>query len=305
MPFAKFSSHKVTLKNDLIGEDGVTIHCLKGGDGPGLLLLHGYPQNHFIWHLIADDLASKFTVIAADLRGYGQSSKPQGSENHVEYSKREMATDQVALMKSFGFSEFFLVAHDRGARVAHRLAVDHPVAVKKMMLLDICPTLLMYESTDMRFASGYWHWFFNIMPYPHPENIIMADPLAFWNALVNRSTHSRVVLTSEAIEKYKSDFFKRETVHASCEDYRASATIDLDHDRFDISNGRKMTIPALRILWGSKTMIPTYGDVVGHWKKLCDEQKTSVTGRVLDCGHFIPEDKSEELLQEILDFFLV
>ncbi|KZP26605.1 alpha/beta hydrolase fold protein [Athelia psychrophila] len=313
MSFTKFTSHIVSVKSGALDAD-INIHCMKGGSGPALLLIHGYPQTHFIWHEIADKLAEKYTVIASDLRGYGESSKPKGSESHVEYSKKEMAADQVALMKSFGFDEFYLVAHDRGARVAHRLAVECPKAVKKMMLLDICPTLFMYETTNMKFAAAYWHWFFLILPTPYSvaslgssyevierENVIMADPMAFWQALGSRSTHAGAVHTEEAIQKYQSAFFNRDTVHASCEDYRAAASIDLDHDRADLAANRKIAIPALRILWGKKGMIETYGDVVGIWKKVC-EDKVEVSGHGMDSGHYIAEEKSDELLKEILGF---
>ncbi|OZJ02917.1 hypothetical protein BZG36_04112 [Bifiguratus adelaidae] len=300
MPFKAFTSQLIEVESAALSQS-LAIHALVGGQGPPLLLLHGYPQNYFIWHLIADDLATRFTVVAADLRGYGRSSKPQGSPSHIEYSKREMAADQVAIMKKLGFSSFYIVAHDRGARVAHRLALDYPHVVRKMILLDICPTLAMYESTDMKFAAGYWHWFFNIIPTPHAENIISADPLAFWNALARRETHKDVIHTTEALEEYQSAFFKPDTIHATCEDYRAAATIDLEHDRADLANNHKLSVPALRILWGKKGIIPRY-DVLAEWRNVCHLDKVEVSGRALDCGHYIAEERSAELLEEIFEF---
>jgi len=172
-----------------------------------------------------------------------------------------MAADQVQVMKHFGFDSFFLVGHDRGARVSHRLALDHPQVVKKMMLLDICPTLKMYDETDMKFAVGSWHWFFNIIPSPYPENVIMADPKAYWTALSSRVTHNSVVHTEQALTEYQTSFFQREAVHATCEDYRAAATIDLEHDRADFQAGHKLGIPELRVICEDR------GGIVRHLER--------------------------------------
>ncbi|WVW85131.1 hypothetical protein I302_107168 [Kwoniella bestiolae CBS 10118] len=275
------------------------IASASGDKEKAVLLLHGYPQTGHIWHKIAPKLAERYTVVVADLRGYGQSSKPPGSENHEEYCKREMAEDQVQVMQHFGFSSFYIIAHDRGARVSHRLALDHPGRVRGMMLLDIAPTLYMYDHTDMAFAKGYWHWFFLIQPSPGPENMIMSGPEAFWNNMAGRPSHKGVKWSNEDLKEYKEKFFTPECIHATCEDYRASATIDLTHDRQSLSSGEKLSIPRLVVLWGKKGMIQSYhsGDVVGLWKEWTDG-KVEVRGKGVEGGHYIPEERWEDVLEE-------
>ncbi|ORY30767.1 putative hydrolase or acyltransferase of alpha/beta superfamily [Naematelia encephala] len=299
--FASFASHSLKVNKVTNTDETISIFCRTAGSGPGVLLLHGHPQTHHIWRHIGPRLSEKFTVVAADLRGYGRSSKPQGSDSHIEYSKREMAKDMVELMLQLGFRKFSIVAHDRGARVAHRLALDYATSVDRLMLLDIAPTLWMYAGTKTSFAMGYWHWFFYPQPYPGPEEVINANPEKYWSMLSSRKSHSNVIWEDEDIREYKKFFFQPETIHAICEDYRASTTIDADHDREDWEDGNLLQIPRLRILWGGKGMIASYGDVVQVWRDHASES-VAIDGRALDCGHYIAEEQPEELLIEIEDF---
>ncbi|MEE2976888.1 MAG: alpha/beta hydrolase, partial [Pseudomonadota bacterium] len=234
--------------------NGVEIAGVIGGSGPPLLLLHGHPQSHVIWHKVAQELAHDYTVVATDLRGYGASSKPAGSARHAEYSKRTMAQDQVEVMRALGFGRFRLCAHDRGARVAHRLCVDHPVHVERAMLLDIAPTLAMYENTDMAFASAYWHWFFLIQPSPFPETLINATPDFYIGKLMGLRHAGLEPFAPEAMATYAAAMREPACVHAMCEDYRAAATIDLEHDRADRDAGKRVSVP-LRVLWGEHGVI--------------------------------------------------
>ena len=215
--------------------DGITIHCAHGGNGPPLLLIHGYPQTHAIWHKVAGRLAQHYSVVCPDLRGYGDSSKPAGVADHSNYSKRVMALDLVRLMAAFGYESFAVVGHDRGGRVAHRMARDHRDAVTRLCVLDISPTLAMYEGTTMEFARAYYHWFFLIQPAPNPETLIGHDPRFYlrWKmgGMWNRPmTH----FTDAAYAEYERCFCDPAAIHGSCEDYRAAATIDLEHDRADL-----------------------------------------------------------------------
>ena len=276
---------------------GITIHARVGGSGPPVLLLHGNPQTHVCWHKVAPKLAEKFTVVVSDLRGYGDSSKPPGGGDHSDYSKRHMAQDQVFLMKALGFDSFSLVGHDRGGRVAHRLAMDHPRAVEKLAVLDIAPTATMYERTDLAFATGYYHWFFLIQPEPLPETLIGGS--ADWYI---RSRFSSPAIaqhfTPEAVDEYARCFIKPETIHATCEDYRASASIDLDHDADDTRAGRKIQAPVLA-LWGGRGLVGRLYDVVDTWQEKAEED---VTGEALPCGHFLPEEAPEETVAALLEF---
>jgi haloacetate dehalogenase len=292
MPFDGFTPFTVPTAN------GVEIAGIKGGDGPPLLLLHGHPQTHMIWHRCADDLAKHFTVIATDLRGYGASSKPPSDATHAAYSKRAMAADQVAVMRHFGFERFLVCAHDRGARVAHRMALDHADAVERLMLLDIAPTLAMYEQTNREFATLYFHWFLLIQPEPLPEALIGADPDAYIERVMGSRHAGLTPFAPKALGAYRAALRQSGAVHAMCEDYRASATIDLEHDRADIERGHKVACP-LRVLWGEHGVIEQCFDPLAEWRKVARD----VSGRALGCGHYIPEEASAELTAEILSLF--
>lgn len=268
---------------------------------PPLLLLHGHPESHLMWHRIADDLAERFTVVAPDLRGYGGSSKPVGAADHSTYSKREMARDAVALMEHFGrergFSSFALCAHDRGARVAHRLLLDHPQAVTRAMFLDIAPTLDMYAATDRRFAEAYFHWFFLIQPAPLPEALIEANPRAYIENIIGSRYAGLGPFPAQVLDAYVAALSSPGAVAAMCEDYRASATIDLDHDQADRDAGNTPDVP-LRVLWGRHGVIESLFDPLALWGKAVP----GATGRAVDAGHYLPEEAPDEVLAEILGF---
>ena len=225
--------------------DDVEIAFLVGGSGPPLLLLHGHPQTHVIWHRVAPTLARSFTVVLADLRGYGDSSKPPGAPDHVNYAKRAMAADMIAVMAGLGFERFDIMAHDRGARVAHRLAMDRPAAVRRLVLLDIAPTLAMYEQTGEDFARAYWHWFFLIQKSPLPERLIEADPAAYVTDLMGGRSSGLAPFDQRALAEYQRCLALPGSAHGLCEDYRAAAGIDLEHDRADRATGRRLAAPLL------------------------------------------------------------
>jgi len=275
----------------------ITINYVHGGSGPPLLLLHGYPQTHVIWHKIASSLSENFTVVASDLRGYGDSSKPNTTENHLPYSKRAMAQDQVSLMEHLGFDTFFLAGHDRGGRVAHRMALDYPNSILKMVVMDIAPTYTMYTTTDMEFARAYYHWFFLIQPFDLPEKLIGNDPEFYLRKKVRQWGRDSGAFTDEAFKEYLRCWTK-ETIHASCEDYRASATIDIEHDQIDIDKGNKISCPIL-CLWGDKGFVGKKYDVIAEWKKWAND----ATGYGLPCGHYLPEEAPKETLEALLSFF--
>ena len=279
-------------------EDGsIDISYLIGGNGPPLLLLHGFPQTKAIWSQVAPELARNFTVVAADLRGYGASSKPHGKIDHSTYSKRSMAADQHALMKSLGFNQFFLLGHDRGGRVSHRLAMDFPESVLRLMVLDVSPTLTMYENTTMEFAKGYWHWFFLIQPEPVPETLIGANP-EFW--LKNHmGRHAGTgIFSPDRWSEYLAGASHPESMHAMCEDYRAAATIDLIHDRSDRAAGKMLKMP-LRVLWGEHGLVNQCFKPIEDWRVVAKD----VAGKAVPSGHYIPEEIPDVLLAEAREFF--
>ena len=282
-----------TLKRVATTETEINLRM--AGQGPPLLLLHGYPQTHVMWHKIAPHLAERFTVVLADLRGYGDSGKPPGGENHEAYSKRAMARDQVEVMAALGFERFAVVGHDRGARVTHRLVLDHPERVTKAAVLDIAPTLAMYEGTDMAFARAYYHWFFLIQPHDLPERMIGADPDYYLDRKMGAWSKAESPFAPEALVEYKRCFREPATIHATCEDYRAAASIDLDHDRADLD--RRITCPLL-VLWGAHGVIERCFDALAEWRARADQ----VTGRVLPCGHYLAEEAPEETLKDLLAF---
>jgi len=283
-----------------VATSGAAINLRLGGGGPPLLLLHGYPQTHVMWHRVAPYLAERFTVVAADLRGYGDSAKPASDPAHAAYSKRAMARDQVEVMSRLGFERFAVVGHDRGARVAHRMALDHPDRVERAAVLDICPTLAMYERTDMAFASGYYHWFFLIQLHDLPERLIAADPDFYLESKIGGfglepRKHAPEIFDPAALDEYKRCFRDPAAIHASCEDYRAAATIDLEHDRADLS--RKVACPLLA-LWGTQGLVGRCFDVLALWR----ERAGDVTGRSIDCGHYLAEEAPADTLAALQAF---
>lgn len=277
--------------------NGVTINLHHGGNGPPLLLLHGYPQTHVIWHAVADELARHYTLVMPDLRGYGDSSKPQGLPNHGNYSKRVMAQDMLELMRALGFESFYLCGHDRGGRVAHRLALDHPAAVKKLIIIDISPTSTMYAATDKTFATLYYHWFFLIQPAPLPEKLI-ASNAAFYLQYTLGGWGSNTIsfFDSAAMAEYERAFCMPESIHGACEDYRAAAGIDLEHDRDHAY--KKIACPT-HIVWGEHGIVGRMFHPIQDWQAKCEQQ---VTGKALPAGHFIVDQVPDLLLPEMMGF---
>ena len=272
---------------------GATINFVTGGNGPGLLLLHGYPQSHIEWRKIAPQLAQKFTVVAADLRGYGDSSKPPDGENHFGYSKRATAQDQVEVMASLGFQKFSVVGHDRGGRVAHRMALDHPDRVTKVAVLDIVPTYKLFHNVTKEWATSSFHWFFLIQQAPFPETVI-GNSAEFW--LKSRFLRlPETALSKEAFAEYLRCFRDPAMIHASCEDYRAGASIDLDHDAAD--RDRKISCPLLA-LWGEHGDMHRLYNVLDTWR----ERASNVSGKPVPSGHFIAEEIPDILLAELNKF---
>jgi haloacetate dehalogenase len=272
---------------------GATINFVTAGSGPGLLLLHGYPQSHIEWRKIAPQLTQKFTVVASDLRGYGDSSKPSDGENHFGYSKRAMAQDQVEVMASLGFQKFSVVGHDRGGRVAHRMAVDHPDRITKVAVLDIVPTYKLFHNVTKEWATSSFHWFFLIQKSPFPETVI-GNSAEYWL----KSRFERLpldALNKEAFAEYLRCFRDPAMIHATCEDYRAGASIDLDHDAADLD--RKVSCPLLA-LWGEHGDMHRLYNVLDTWK----ERASNVSGRPVPSGHFIAEEIPDVLLAELKNF---
>ncbi len=276
---------------EMITVNGVTIRMRHGGSGPPLLLLHGHPQTHLMWHRIAPHLAEHFTVVATDLTGYGDSSKPTTTSDHEPYSKRAMARDQIAVMRHLGFEQFAVAGHDRGGRVAYRMALDHPDRVTKLAVLDIIPTGEAYRRADMRFGLGYWHWFFLAQPYDLPERLLGADPDAYYF----RGT--RHLFDPEALADYLRCVHDPATIHAMCEDYRAGATYDYQADEADRGT-RKIACPVLA-LWGSKGALERWYDVLAIWRDWADD----VQGQAIESGHYLAEEVPDATYDALHAFF--
>ena len=274
---------------------GAEINLVHGGAGKPLLLMHGYPQTHMMWHRVAPRLAEEYHVICPDLRGYGDSSKPESSADHAPYSKREMANDMVEVMKELGYQQFAATGHDRGARVLHRMILDHPERVERACVMDIAPTHHMFKTTDQEFATGYYHWFFLIQPNGLPERLIGADPEYYLTEKMGHWSSPDSIFAPEAFDEYLRCFRKPETIHASCEDYRAAASIDLEHDASDLD--RKIECPLL-VLWGDKGLVHRKYEVLEVWR----ERANHVSGTALKCGHYLPEESPEQVLDELLPF---
>lgn len=287
------------FKEEKIKVNDIEINVKYGGNKIPLLLIHGYPQTHLMWHKIVEELSSEYYLIVPDLRGYGDSSKPKGDEEHINYSKKTMAKDMVTLMNALGFEEFFVAGHDRGARVTHRMCLDYPSKIKKACVMDITPTYHMFKHTNQAFATGYYHWFFLIQPDNLPETLIasnaryyLEEKLKRWSA---KDSDFNIVFQKEAVDEYVR-CFDEEGIHSSCEDYRAGASIDMIDDEKD--RNRKIDMPLL-VLWGEKGFVNKTYDVLNVWK----EYATNVNGKSLDCGHFLPEEKPKELCEELKNFF--
>ena len=278
-----------------IETEGASINAVCGGKGPPVLLLHGYPQTLVMWHLAAPRLTESFTVVATDLRGYGDSSKPEGGANHAAYSKRSMAADQVEVMEALGFGSFAAVGHDRGGRVAHRMALDYPERVTKLAVLDIVPTHYVFATADKELATAYYHWFFLIQPYDLPERLIGADPDYFLGKKLGGWGTGIEMFVPEAYAEYERCFSDPKTIHASCEDYRAAATIDLEHDEAD--RDQRVECPLLA-LWGEKGVVERLYEVLEVWS----EYARNVRGRTLPCGHYLPEERPGETVGELVSF---
>jgi haloacetate dehalogenase len=279
-----------------IETSGASINLVTGGSGPPLLLLHGYPQTHLMWRNLAPRLAAEFTVVVPDLRGYGDSSKPPAGPDSSNYSKRALAQDQVETMAVLGFERFAVAGHDRGARVAHRLARDHPQRIDRLALLDIVPTLYRFETIDQKAATSSWHWFFLIQPSGFPERLIGSEAEFFLRHQLGALLREPAKLAPEAFAEYLRCFKNPETIRATCDEYRAGATIDLVHDRAD--RGRRLAMPLL-MLWGERSSQGSGYDVLSVWR----DHAENVTGHAISSGHFLPEEAPEDTYRALRDFF--
>ena len=275
-----------------IDTGGARIHVRRAGSGPPLLLLHGYPQTHAMWHRIAPALAEDFTVVLTDLRGYGASSKPASLPDHWPYTKRAMARDQVAVMHALGFDRFAVCGHDRGGRVGYRMALDHPERVTRLAVLDIVPTGEVLMRADRAFGLGYWHWFFLAQPAPTPERMIGADPDAYYRHF------DADFFDPEAVAAYRRAADDPDTIRAMCEDYRAGAGLDVEHDLADKNHRRRIACPLLA-LWGGRWYLEDWYDVLGIWREWADD----VSGRAIDAGHYLAEERPDDVLAELRCFF--
>jgi len=287
MSFENFHTQSVIL-------DDIAIHCRIGGEGPPLLLLHGCPQTHLMWHRLAPALSREFTIVASDLRGYGDSGKPQGLPDHANYSFRRMATDQIELMTRLGFDKFSAVGHDRGARVLHRMALDFPDRLQRLAFLDILPTTVLYEQTDRHFANAYWEWFFFTQGQGFPEKLLSADPESFLRYELGHLVDDGTI-GPDVWKEYLRVLRDKAAMHGMCEDYRAGATIDLAHDAADA--GRRIGVPLL-LLWGARNPVWERFDMIGTWQRFAK----NVVGSPIQAGHYLAEEAPERVLDELLPF---
>lgn len=284
------------FKNEkILVEEKIFINITHGGKGKPLLLIHGYPQTHIMWYKVVEELSKEYYIICPDLRGYGDSSKPKGDEKHLTYSKKSMAKDMITLMQKLGFDKFFVAGHDRGARVTHRMCLDYPNNILKACVMDITPTYHMFKNTNQAFATGYYHWFFLIQPDFLPETMIGNNPRYYLEEKLKRWSAKGSVFDKKAIDEYVRCFDK-DSIHATCEDYRAGASIDMSDDEKD--RNRKISTPLL-VLWGEKGFVNKTYDVLNVWK----EYALDLSGEALDCGHFLPEEKPKEVSQKLKEFF--
>jgi haloacetate dehalogenase len=286
------------FKYSRVQATGATINVVSGGQGPPVLLLHGSPQTHLMWQKIAPRLAREFSVVATDLRGYGDSSKPGDGENHSNYSKRSMALDQVEVMSHFGFEKFAVVGHDRGGRVGHRLALDHTDRITKLAVLDIVPTYKLLHSVNNEVATAFYHWFLMVQPAPFPETLIANNAEFYLKYMMFRDMSHKEVpawMGDDAFAEYLRCFRDPGTIHANCEDYRAGASIDLKHDEEDLD--RKIACPVLA-LWGERGGVHRLFDVLAAWR----ERAANVSGKPLPGRHFLPEEVPDETLAELHAF---
>src|SRR5262245_35603406 len=282
---------------EVVVRDG-PIRLRHGGSGPPLLLLHGNPQTHAMWHAVAPELARNFTVVCPDLRGYGGSLKPEATPDHAPYAKRQMAKDMVEVMQRLGHERFAIGAHDRGARVAHRLAVDFPQRVEKLAVLDIVPTIEHFERTDMAFALGYYHWLWFAQPHPFPEVLITAATDVWFKAHTTRESNRTWSFHPEALADYLTAVRNPEMIRGMCEDYRAAASIDLEHDRASRAAGHKVQCPMLA-LWGAKGKVSSWYDALAIWRQYCAAE---VTGGAVDSGHYLAEEAPQAVLAQFRAF---
>lgn len=281
----------------MIDTGEAAIRVWHGGNGPPVLLMHGIPETHVMWHKIAPRLARDFTVVATDLRGYGDSSKPPSTTDHAPYSKRAMARDQVDVMRQLGFDRFFVAGHDRGARCAYRMALDHPQRVLKLAVLDIVPTGEVFRRVDMKLGLAFWVWFLLAQPYDLPERVVGADPQLFLDYMLERWAGSADAFPAEVRAEYARTFREPETLHAICEEYRAATTLDYQHDEAD--RGRRRIACPVLALWSRQAFLQTWDDVLSVWRNWADD----VRGRAFDCGHFLAEEAPDETYTELYSFF--
>jgi haloacetate dehalogenase len=275
-----------------------TIHAVSGGHGPPLLLLHGYPQTHILWRHVAPALAEHFTVVAADLRGYGQSGKPISDPGHTAYSKRSMARDMIEAMESLGFHQFFVAGHDRGGRVAYRMALDHPGRVLRLATLDIMPTYATWQGMRGTGGLSAFHWYFLAQPHDLPERLIGADPAYYLKWMLQSWLARHDAIEPEAFAAYEAAFTNPDTIRATCDDYRAGATIDVEIDRETLETGKKITCPML-VLWGDRDGALSGDRYLRAW----DDWATDTRGHAIPGGHFLPEEAPDETTAALRSFF--